>query len=101
MKKLPYILLIGGGSGGHVLPIIMLAERFGDRVLWIGEWRNSFDQKKARDHSIAFYGVPSVKIRKYAPWTFLTQPLYGLIAFFMTCIYLLRNRPKVIFSKGG
>ncbi len=52
------IACIGGGSGGHILPIVILCESLRDtpnvKTVWIGE-QGGMDEKKAQEHGIDFF----------------------------------------------
>ncbi len=97
------ICAIGGGSGGHILPIIMLAAALDperESLFWIGE-RDSMDEREATKHSIRFFGVKAVKLRRFLSFSLFLQPWYLLCAIYESYAILRGERPDVIFCKGG
>ena len=97
------ICAIGGGSGGHILPIIMLAAALDpehESLFWIGE-RDSMDEREATKHNIRFFGVKAVKLRRFLSFSLFLQPWYLLSAIYRSYAILRRERPDVIFCKGG
>ena len=97
------IILTGGGTAGHVWPIVAICQKLknsSDRLLYVGS-SNGLEEKISRDYGIPFKGVLTGKIRNYFSLNNFFDPfksLFGLIqAFFIIVSY----RPDVIFSKGG
>lgn len=97
------VCAIGGGSGGHILPIVILASALkhtGDSLFWIGE-SNSMDSRKASDHEIVFFGIPAVKIQRFLSLSLILQPYYFVAGYIRSLLILRRERPEVVFCKGG
>lgn len=102
------ILLTGGGTGGHIFPLIAVAQELKKQA---GEMRLPLDMRYfggaydyARmivDNDIGFTPILSSKIRRY--WSPLN--LIDIPKFFLSLIQLLWKifwfMPDVIFSKGG
>ena len=111
------IVLTGGGTGGHIYPLIAVAEALqaksrgvsgggasidGDEpfdlhyVGSVGEYRTTFEEQGITVHSIA-----GAKIRRYfSLMTLLDIPKF-FIALFQAWITLFFLMPDAIFSKGG
>jgi UDP-N-acetylglucosamine--N-acetylmuramyl-(pentapeptide) pyrophosphoryl-undecaprenol N-acetylglucosamine transferase len=116
------ILVVGGGSGGHVTPIVAVV-----REIWkirpratIEFWTDKKYYKNARKITIEngmdlrIRRVIAGKLRRYTNFTFMTYLKHfdvvlknvrdffkNIIGFFQAFFRLLRNRPDVIFFKGG
>ncbi|MEK7630161.1 MAG: UDP-N-acetylglucosamine--N-acetylmuramyl-(pentapeptide) pyrophosphoryl-undecaprenol N-acetylglucosamine transferase [Patescibacteria group bacterium] len=99
------ILLTGGGSGGHIYPLIAVAEKLkeiaGNQIEInylgpIGQFDEDFSQL-----GIKIYKLASSKIRRYAIFlSFLDAPKF-FWSFFQALFRLYVLMPDVIFSKGG
>ncbi len=103
------ILLCGGGTGGHILPIVAIAEKlkkhahFSDKkieLLWVGE-RGGQEKAIAKKYHIPFKSIFCGKIRRYFS-------LKNVIDIFKFPVGLLeakrvvkKFKPDVIFGKGG
>jgi UDP-N-acetylglucosamine--N-acetylmuramyl-(pentapeptide) pyrophosphoryl-undecaprenol N-acetylglucosamine transferase len=98
------IACIGGGSGGHILPIVMLHDRLkhslGIDCVWIGE-AGGMDENKAREHQIEFYPVQGLKFRRQFSFRNLLQPYFFLKSLFQSYQALTNIQPTAIFCKGG
>ena len=121
------ILLVGGGSGGHVTPIIAIAKKLhqNDPRSEITVWtdRKFFAQTRELAHDelpkdVKIVCILSGKLRRYAnlnfwykyfSWYHLTHThfpnlidLFRLVGGFATSLVRLRRlHPDVIFCKGG
>ena len=97
------IVLTGGGTAGHVTPNIALLpglRNAGFEIYYIG--RKSGIEKDLLTHEgIPYMGISSGKLRRYFDWKNFTDIFRIGIGFLQSFWYLLRNRPNVLFSKGG
>jgi UDP-N-acetylglucosamine--N-acetylmuramyl-(pentapeptide) pyrophosphoryl-undecaprenol N-acetylglucosamine transferase len=99
----PHLLLVGGGSAGHVIPSIPLIDHFRARG-WSLSYVGSAD---GPEHGlIAPLGVPfhviSVgKLRRYFSLQNLTDLFRTGAGVWQAWRLLQRLRPDVVFSKGG
>jgi len=98
------ILLTGGGTAGHIWPIVAIAENLKKNrrinFLYVGSF-SGLEKKVAKDFNVPFQGICVGKWRAYFSlmnfWDLL-KTLFGIIqAFFI----LLSYRPNVVFAKGG
>ena len=98
------ILFTGGGTGGHIMPIISVARELNKlsskiELHYIGP-KSSFKltgQENFKNHSIA-----AGKMRRYFAWqNFIDLPFKIPFSFLQSFFALLLIRPKLVFSKGG
>ncbi|MBB1554116.1 UDP-N-acetylglucosamine--N-acetylmuramyl-(pentapeptide) pyrophosphoryl-undecaprenol N-acetylglucosamine transferase [Candidatus Gracilibacteria bacterium] len=109
LEKFEKIILVGGGTGGHISPIIalhsMLSHQFShQQFLWIGG-KKSEEQKEAEKSQIPFVGIPILKLTTTRSSKTLLYPFFLLKSIFSAYKILKseqKNTPKIaIFSKGG
>ena len=61
----PLMVLIAGGTGGHVYPALALAlemKQRGLRIAWIGTYKG-LEIQVASEAKIPFYGLPVIGLR--------------------------------------
>jgi UDP-N-acetylglucosamine--N-acetylmuramyl-(pentapeptide) pyrophosphoryl-undecaprenol N-acetylglucosamine transferase len=117
------VLAVGGGSGGHVTPIAAVLQEFRNEYpaaefeVWCDTsfYQQTVDKIAAIDTSIKIRTLSSGKLRRYYTlplWKqllrFRTIVLPNMIdgikivsGIFQSYVRLRRNRPDVIFCKGG
>ena len=97
------ILIIAGGTGGHVYPALSIAQEFnnnGNSISWIGQ-ENSLEERICYDEKYSFYPIRARG--------FLGKGLIGKITaiYFLTkalikSLFLLNSiKPDLIISTGG
>jgi len=98
------IILTGGGTFGHISPIIALVEvlKKNSRVdyLYIGS-RNGPEREISQKNQIKFKGIFAGKRRNYSSFSNFIDYLkiiFGLIQAYFILIFF---KPDLIFSKGG
>jgi UDP-N-acetylglucosamine--N-acetylmuramyl-(pentapeptide) pyrophosphoryl-undecaprenol N-acetylglucosamine transferase len=117
---MPVIVLTGGGSGGHITPLLSLAHALkeqspGCNIVYIGHKGDKFDTQKERFHDFDFIGFLNAgKFRRYHGESVLSQLFdFKTIALnirdffrFLGSIQkawriLVKVKPDIVFSKGG
>jgi UDP-N-acetylglucosamine--N-acetylmuramyl-(pentapeptide) pyrophosphoryl-undecaprenol N-acetylglucosamine transferase len=113
------IVLTGGGSGGHITPILAVAaelrrQKPHAKLIYIGQRGDHLGDIPANDPNIdEVYTVRAGKFRRYhgegwkqlldLPTQFknLRDLIYVVIGLFQSWRLMRRLRPDVIFSRGG
>lgn len=98
------IVFTGGGTGGHIFPGLAVIDELKNRtdanIAWIGASKG-IDRELVEGHGIAFYGIPSGKLRRYFDFHNFTDFFRIIAGFFSALALLLKLKPKIVFSKGG
>ncbi len=111
------VFFTGGGTGGHIYPGLAVADElkflaaannYNIKINWLG-------CSKGMDKNIVekalgpygkptvdkFYGIPSGKLRRYFSLKNFSD-LFKIAAGFFSAFHILRkNKPALLFSKGG
>jgi len=102
------ILLLGGGSGGHVFPLIAVSESLKEKsqqsgipleLMVLGE--GEFVEKAAAEAGLKFKQILTGKLRRYfSPLTILD--IFKMpVGFFQALWYVFWFMPDAVFAKGG
>lgn len=99
------IVITGGGSGGHIFPLIAVVEKIKQRdenveFLYLGS-KNELELKTMRNNQIATKYVMSGKMRRYFSLVNFVDCFKLPIGIIQALWHLLWFMPDVIFSKGG
>jgi UDP-N-acetylglucosamine--N-acetylmuramyl-(pentapeptide) pyrophosphoryl-undecaprenol N-acetylglucosamine transferase len=98
------IAFTGGGTGGHIYPglaLIPYLQRRGEfRIFWIGSG-TGMDRAIVEGEGISFYGIPSGKLRRYFSLRNFLDIFKIIAGFFAARRILKREKPTLLFSKGG
>ncbi len=95
------IVVTGGGTGGHVYPVLAVLDELPPlRVVWIGSG-SQLERRILEGRQLRYYGIPTGKLRRY----FSLQNIIDLFkifgGFLASVAILLREKPRLVFSKGG
>jgi UDP-N-acetylglucosamine--N-acetylmuramyl-(pentapeptide) pyrophosphoryl-undecaprenol N-acetylglucosamine transferase len=101
------IAFTGGGTGGHIYPGLAVAfelkrqlSGLNYRIFWIGS-STGMDRSIVEEAGVEFYGVPSGKLRRYFSLKTVLDFFKVAASFFATRKILKKQKPCLIFSKGG
>jgi len=107
MNKNAPVILVGGGTGGHVTPLIALGEELiahNRPFLFVGE-QGGREELIIREQRWQFVGIKAGKWRRYWSWQAIRSNLGGLVRFcwgFCQSIgILLQTKAPIVISKGG
>ncbi|MDP1706576.1 MAG: undecaprenyldiphospho-muramoylpentapeptide beta-N-acetylglucosaminyltransferase [bacterium] len=98
------IILTGGGSGGHIFPLIAVAESLKKSeplldIFYIGPKHSLNEEFLIRD--IRVKNILNAKWRRYLSLANIFAPLKLLISFWQAFFLVLFFWPAAVFSKGG
>jgi UDP-N-acetylglucosamine--N-acetylmuramyl-(pentapeptide) pyrophosphoryl-undecaprenol N-acetylglucosamine transferase len=98
------IAFAGGGTGGHIYPglavIAYLKKIFPCRVFWIGA-NMGMDRAIVEEAGVEFYGIPAGKLRRYFSFRNVVDIFRVLGGCLVARKILRREKPALLFSKGG
>lgn len=108
-NKTTSIAFTGGGTGGHIYPGLALVsalrkealQKEADcRVFWIGS-KNPLDASIIEEAGIPFFPIPTGKLRRNVSFRNVIDLFKVAAGFFAARRILKRERPALLFSKGG
>jgi UDP-N-acetylglucosamine--N-acetylmuramyl-(pentapeptide) pyrophosphoryl-undecaprenol N-acetylglucosamine transferase len=103
------ILLTGGGTGGHIMPIIAIAQELKKQtqqknknleLLWVGE-KKSQEESAAKKYHLEFKTILCGKFRRYFSIRNFFDIITIPIGYLQAKRILNKFKPDAIFSKGG
>jgi UDP-N-acetylglucosamine--N-acetylmuramyl-(pentapeptide) pyrophosphoryl-undecaprenol N-acetylglucosamine transferase len=94
------VVFAGGGTAGHVFPGLAIAAELDRRIVWIGS-SHGVERALVADAGIAFCGIPAGKLRRYLSLRNLSDVFKTLAGIAVSIGILRRERPALLFSKGG
>ena len=98
------IAFTGGGTGGHIYPglavIESLRKDFNGRIIWIGSKKDS-DRRTVEAAGVEYFAIPSGKLRRDFSLRNLADAFRVLAGYFAARRILAREKPLLLFSKGG
>lgn len=105
-KKIYKLLLIGGGTGGSVTPLLAITEELlvqkQDKFefLWLGT-KNGPEKQMVEKENIKFKAISGGKLRRYFSFKNIIDLFLILIGFFQSLIIILKFKPDLIISAGS
>ncbi|MEM7098119.1 MAG: UDP-N-acetylglucosamine--N-acetylmuramyl-(pentapeptide) pyrophosphoryl-undecaprenol N-acetylglucosamine transferase [Pseudomonadota bacterium] len=100
---MPHLVVVGGGSAGHVIPAVPVIQALVDddwRITFIGT-TSGLEQELIKDLPVRFKGIAAGKLRRYWSWKNLTDLFRIALGVLQSLVLLITDRPQVVFSKGG
>jgi len=101
------IAFTGGGTGGHIYPGLAVASELKKRLdggsfrlFWIGS-SSGMDRGIVEEAGIEFFGVPSGRLRRYFSLKTAVDFFRVAAGFFAARKILKKQKPRLLFSKGG
>jgi UDP-N-acetylglucosamine--N-acetylmuramyl-(pentapeptide) pyrophosphoryl-undecaprenol N-acetylglucosamine transferase len=100
MKK---IVFTGGGTAGHVMPILAIVDSLRNQGLdlyYMGS-KNGIEKELAEKKGIPYYQVSTGKLRRYFDLENFIDPFRIIKGIFEARKALKKIKPNLVFSKGG
>jgi UDP-N-acetylglucosamine--N-acetylmuramyl-(pentapeptide) pyrophosphoryl-undecaprenol N-acetylglucosamine transferase len=99
------LAIAGGGTGGHVLPALAVAEELRHRsalreALWVGS-RDGLEREAAANANIPFVAIPTGKLRRYLSLRNVTDAARVPLGMVAARKRLRAFSPDVVLSTGG
>ena len=95
------VLITGGGSGGHVTPALAVAADLSDcKLLYVGS-NSGLEERIVEPAGLRYRGISAGKLRRYFSWQNLVDAGRVLAGIVQAIVLVRRERPDVVFSKGG
>ncbi len=97
------IVFTGGGSAGHVIPNTVIIDKLlplGYDVCYIGS-QDGLEREIIEKTGLPYHKIKSGKLRRYKDIKNVTDIFRIAAGFFQSLNILRRQKPVVLFSKGG
>lgn len=97
------IVMTGGGTAGHVNPNLALMpklEKLKYEIVYIGS-KTGIEREIIGKTAIPYHAISSGKLRRYLDVKNFTDPFKVGAGFFQALGILRKEKPDIVFSKGG
>lgn len=97
------IMFTGGGSAGHVTVNLALMPKFAGRgwsIVYVGS-ETGIERQLVEAKQVRYIGIQTGKLRRYFDLKNLSDPLRVLKGTFQALQWVRKEKPAVLFSKGG
>jgi UDP-N-acetylglucosamine--N-acetylmuramyl-(pentapeptide) pyrophosphoryl-undecaprenol N-acetylglucosamine transferase len=100
------VVLVGGGSGGSVAPLLAIVEKVkeGDlktEFIFIGTKRGYPEREMIKNYGFKFFSVFSGKLRRYFSFKNFIDPALIIFGFFQSLFLFKKNKPDLIIGAGA
>lgn len=105
-EKTYRVVLTGGGTGGHIMPLVAVAEELRKQLngrvefLYIGS-EGTLEHEAMHNASIPAKYIATGKLRRYWAFQNFVDFFKVPLGFLQSLWHLLRYMPDAVFSKGG
>jgi UDP-N-acetylglucosamine--N-acetylmuramyl-(pentapeptide) pyrophosphoryl-undecaprenol N-acetylglucosamine transferase len=102
-KEKTTVIFTGGGSAGHVtpnFPLMQALQAEGIQVHYVGS-KTGIERALVTAQQIPYYSISTGKLRRYWSWQNFLMPFQLIKGITQSAYYCYRQKPQVIFSKGG
>jgi UDP-N-acetylglucosamine--N-acetylmuramyl-(pentapeptide) pyrophosphoryl-undecaprenol N-acetylglucosamine transferase len=102
LKKNIKIVLTGGGTAGHVLPhfaLLSFYKKAAWEILYVGS--SGVEKQLAEEQGLRFKVIKTGKLRRHFSFQNAIDIFLVSVGFLQSLFILLRERPQLVFSKGG
>ena len=103
MSTSPRIMLMAGGTGGHIFPALAVAQFMQDlgwQTRWLGS-ANGMEESIVPDYGIEIDSLPVSGVRGKSLMTRLLSPFMSLQALWNAIKFMRRFKPDVVLGMGG
>lgn len=99
------ILVSGGGTAGHVYPILATLEELeksdrGLEVLYVGS-KNGIEKEITARKGIEFKPISCGKFRRYFSFDNFIDPFRVILGVIQSYLVITKFKPDIVFAKGG
>lgn len=97
------IIMTGGGTAGHVTPNLALVPKLkekGFEVKYVGSY-DGIEKEIIKDANIPYFAISSGKLRRYFDIKNFSDPFKVVKGVYEAIRILSKEKPDVVFSKGG
>ncbi|KXG09531.1 undecaprenyldiphospho-muramoylpentapeptide beta-N-acetylglucosaminyltransferase [Anoxybacillus rupiensis] len=98
------IMLTGGGSAGHVTVNIALIPKLKERgwsIGYIGSHNGIERELLSQVENVPYFPISTGKLRRYFDWNNFKDPFKVLKGTFEAYHLIKKEKPSIVFSKGG
>jgi len=97
------ILIMAGGTGGHIFPALAIAKELSSRgmdIVWLGS-KGGMEEKIVPKHGHPIHCIHSSGLRGKSLFAFIKGVCLLAIGFIQTISLFLKNKPNIVIGMGG